>query len=67
MPGVWPTMRPQIASWISAGLVKVVSLVEVEEYARNASSTILITACYDGLLTGRNLASGLLARASAFL
>lgn len=39
VPGAWPTLRPWIASWISAELVEVVSLVEAEEHAHNASQS----------------------------
>jgi len=51
VPGAWPTLRPRIASWMSVELVNVVSPVEAEEYAHNASSIILMTACYDGSFT----------------
>ena len=65
-PGALPTLRPQIASWTSVGLVSLGSLAGAKEYARIASLTTSMTAGTDGSFIGWNLASQLSARASAF-
>ena len=61
-PGVLSTVRPRMASWISAGLVNWGSLARVK-YALSVSLTS-ITYGSDGSFTGCNWVSRLLASAS---